>query len=788
MRAFLFFVLQFCFTSLAIGQGAVDFVLIDQVSGEQVVDAHVFCVNSTHGAYSDSEGRVRLTMPKDFSGDVIISHIGYEIKSVLAEELSDSVYLRPSRLELGEVTVRAAKKKIRKRDLKRFRRYFLGDDRTAKKCQILNPEVLDFEKDGRGMVVTADRPLLIRNDHLGYELTYYLTRFELAKDGSSSYKGRALFKDIGGDEEYAKRRRKAYKYSLRDFIETIIATPHDHAYTIKAVRHEQNQLKPFLTLEADEIVKLDTSTGQYYLIFPEFLMVTHPALSKTVEIDGSSMMSGEEKSKFGDSAARGNSRVTRIPSYIYKVKPKLRVDRHGHILDTEYLREYGHWAEQRVAMMLPYDYNLPEEELELPSFDIKGAIYDLVNGNNIESAKKNIDKNWQEGYTPILIELLRLVQDGNLISWIRNILEDKTGQSYRASYYDWMSWLWTKDPTYTDEYVELKGELYSSIDPKFQRYFDQAKDRADIRIDEIMWGGVKQDGIPPLRYPSLLGVDSAEYLSDADVVYGVFINGQARAYPKRIIAWHELFWDRLGDMEITGVYCTLCGTVIIYQSEVDGVRHELGTSGFLYRSNKLMYDVATQSLWNTLEGKPVVGPLFDQGIELLSVPVVTTSWGAWRDAHPETTVLDIATGHQRNYDEGEAYKEYYSHDRLMFPVADRSNALKNKAEVFVTPSSADPVAISVDFLKEKRFITYEQNNQSIVAVMDKGGAIRTYNVKGVRFDNYDGDILLDRDGRSWRITEDALVTDDGSRLNRVSGHRVFWFAWYAQHPDTRLVD
>ena len=84
------------------------------------------------------------------------------------------------------------------------------------------------------------------------------------------------------------------------------------------------------------------------------------------------------------------------------------------------------------------------------------------------------------------------------------------------------------------------------------------------------------------------------------------------------------------------------------------MRHNLGTSGFLYRSNKLMYDQDTQSLWNTIWGQPVVGPLVDRGIVLERLSVVTTTWGEWRRRHPDTKVLSLNTGYDRDYTEGAA--------------------------------------------------------------------------------------------------------------------------------------
>ena len=83
-------------------------------------------------------------------------------------------------------------------------------------------------------------------------------------------------------------------------------------------------------------------------------------------------------------------------------------------------------------------------------------------------------------------------------------------------------------------------------------------------------------------------------------MFGLEVNGDARAYPKRILAWHETFVDEVGGVPVVGAYCTLCGSMILYESTANSVRHEMGTSGFLFRWNKLMYDKSTQSLWNSM--------------------------------------------------------------------------------------------------------------------------------------------------------------------------------------------
>ena len=133
------------------------------------------------------------------------------------------------------------------------------------------------------------------------------------------------------------------------------------------------------------------------------------------------------------------------------------------------------------------------------------------------------------------------------------------------------------------------------------------------------------NGIPPLRYPDHVPADDADYLDDDNVVFGIEVAGEARAYPKRILAWHEMAIDSVGGVDLTIVYCTLCGTVIPYESILDGRHIQLGTSGLLYRSNKLMFDEATKSLWSTLEGRPVVGSLVGSGLELARRSMVTTT-------------------------------------------------------------------------------------------------------------------------------------------------------------------
>ena len=317
--------------------------------------------------------------------------------------------------------------------------------------------------------------------------------------------------------------------------------------------------------------------------------------------------------------------------------------------------------------------------------------------------------------------------------------------------------------------------------------------KADIRLDEIDWGGVPVNGIPPLRSPKTIPAAQAGWLRDGHLVFGILVNGEPRAYPKRILAWHEMAIDRLGGIDLTIVYCTLCGTVIPYESGVAGRRFTFGTSGLLYRSNKLMFDEETQSLWSALEGVPVVGPLAGSGLRLPFHSVVTTTWGEWRRDHPSTTVLSLETGYERNYAEGAAYREYFATDRLMFEVPTSDTRLKNKAEVLVLRAEilgtdARPVAIAVERLRREPVYAFDAGDRRFVVVTSPGGANVVYERGTHAFASRraDGEIR-DTDGRRWRTLPDALVSETGERLARVPAHRAFWFGWIAQHPETVLV-
>lgn len=213
-----------------------------------------------------------------------------------------------------------------------------------------------------------------------------------------------------------------------------------------------------------------------------------------------------------------------------------------------------------------------------------------------------------------------------------------------------------------------------------------------------------------------------------------------------------------------------------------------GSSGFLFRSNKLMYDQQTKSLWHHMRGEPVVGPLADSGIRLTPRPVVTTTWREWVRQHPGTVVLDIDTGHVRDYTPGRPYGAYYASPETMFPVFPRSSRLATKDVVFVLRLDPDRKLYPLDTFDREPVVNDAVGRTSVVVVGQRATrTVRAYERGNLRFRSGPGpdELIADGSGARWRIEAEALVAvADGRRLPRLAGHLAYWFGWFAFHPDT----
>jgi hypothetical protein len=187
---------------------------------------------------------------------------------------------------------------------------------------------------------------------------------------------------------------------------------------------------------------------------------------------------------------------------------------------------------------------------------------------------------------------------------------------------------------------------------------------ARVPVQEILPGGPGRDGIPALSDPAVVSAQGAPW-NDAETVLGVALGGEARAYPLAILNWHELVNDTLGGRPILVSYCPLCGTGLVFDRVLGEQTRSFGVSGLLYRSDLLLYDRETESLWSQIESTALSGPA--SGTRLRVLRSELTTWGRWRTAHPDSSVLSLETGHTRDYGRS-PYGDYRESTSLYFPA------------------------------------------------------------------------------------------------------------------------
>jgi len=272
-----------------------------------------------------------------------------------------------------------------------------------------------------------------------------------------------------------------------------------------------------------------------------------------------------------------------------------------------------------------------------------------------------------------------------------------------------------------------------------------------IPLDQIVSGGPAKDGIPAIDQPRFVTIANAGFLQPDDMVLGLVRQGFVRAYPLRILNWHEVVNDQFEAESITITYCPLCGTGVAFDRRVNGQVLSFGVSGLLYNNDVLLYDRQTSSLWSQLMGQAISGPM--KGQQLMMVPVTHTTWGDWRNSHATTQALSADTGHRRAYDQ-DPYAGYDTSTEIMFPLAFRSAGLHPKERVLGVQIGKQTKAYPfVELGKTSGVITDTWANTTLT----------------IRFDQATG-----------RATAHA---SNKAQWPAVVG---YWFAWYAFHPDTAV--
>lgn len=224
-----------------------------------------------------------------------------------------------------------------------------------------------------------------------------------------------------------------------------------------------------------------------------------------------------------------------------------------------------------------------------------------------------------------------------------------------------------------------------------------------------------------------------------------------------------------------------------------GNRLQFGSSGLLYRSNKLMFDRGSRTLWHNLTGEAVLGSLAAAGAKLTTLPVTVTTWGAWRSAHAETTVVSLTPGFgQRwgfDYQPGAADRHRAG---VRFPVWQKSARLDGRTEVLGIRIGGVAKAYPVDRIAPGQIANDTLGSVPLAILADAtSGALRAYRRGPHVLDRRADGALVDETGRRWTETEGALLPPSGHPeppLERLPAHLSFWFGWFGFFPETGLYE
>ncbi len=329
----------------------------------------------------------------------------------------------------------------------------------------------------------------------------------------------------------------------------------------------------------------------------------------------------------------------------------------------------------------------------------------------------------------------------------------------------------------------------------------------------IRSGGVPPDGIPPIDDPVFLAVDDVDFLSDAEAVILVEVDGDARAYPVQILIWHEIVNDQFGDTPVAVTFCPLCNSALAFDRRFGDRVLDFGTSGELYQSALVMYDRQTESLWAHFTGGGLVGHY--AGAQLDFIPAQTVSWAQFREAHPDGQVLSLTTGASRPYGQNPypGYDFEQSDPISNFFNGEIDRTLASKARIVGVADDAGSVAVRLEDLQADPVIPVTEDGRNLVVFHRPGlaSALDSFEVDGGRDvgqtgvfeavapdgteltfaasgDPADGRFEDEQTGSIWNVLGQAVDGPlAGSELGQVAHLDTFWFAWATYRPGTVVI-
>jgi hypothetical protein len=327
-----------------------------------------------------------------------------------------------------------------------------------------------------------------------------------------------------------------------------------------------------------------------------------------------------------------------------------------------------------------------------------------------------------------------------------------------------------------------------------------------VPYSEILSGGPPPDGIPPIDDPQFESIAAAdEWLSDQSPLIALTVDGTTRGYPLAILTYHEIVNDQFGDVPVAVTFCPLCNSALVFDRRVGEDVLRFGVSGNLRNSDMLMWDDLTQSWWQQLEGRAIVGQYTDT--QLVILPSMVTSFGALSLEYPQAQILSRETGRTREY----GTNPYLNYDSALEPfLFDGTLDLRLSPTAHVLGAELNGVAVAYPFdvLRQTRVINDMVGDIAVVAmfqdgvvsaldaeVIDESREIGTaslyYRVVGEQtltfYVDEQGNLRDQETESTWNTFGRATAGPlQGTQLLQQVSGPFFWFAWAAFKPDTRI--
>ena len=324
--------------------------VINAETGKPLSNVNVFLANTTRGDATGTEGYYLIENIPPGAYDLVFSMIGFELKIVPVQfvglkTIKFNMKLRPQILEGETISIEAREPKEWRKNLERFIKEFIGETENARKCKILNPEVLDFkiEKPGKKFIATTDSILVVENRSLGYRLHIILDTFRISKDSLiyATYPRYEVLipQDAEESGHWEENRRNTHEGSFRHFLSSLARGVHEQEYFV-LFSLDGKHLKP------DQLTIIpDTSLALKWFFSNQPLEVIYKGLSHAGE--------GKYFQEWGG----------HFPSsYIYLRKGYAQIDTMGNVFTKFAFIHSGYWYKERIANSLPFDYTVARFE------------------------------------------------------------------------------------------------------------------------------------------------------------------------------------------------------------------------------------------------------------------------------------------------------------------------------------------------------------------------------------------------------------------------------------------